>query len=1215
MMKKNMKYIFGWLPVVLLLLSYPTYAQEQDYLKKRIDVAYDSAMMKDILTDLTKKTEIEFLYNQDEVKQIKAQTFVMKQVTVKEVLDRCFKGTNLGYKFVDGTIVITVNKVSTAANMVKIIGKVTTSKGEALPGATITLKGTTIGVAADVNGKYELNIATKGDVYLLYSFIGMETKEVQYSGQDSINVVLNEVASQLDEVVIVNTGYQNINKRKLTSAVTSIKAKDIVVPGLTSIDQMLEGHVPGMIFMQNSGQLGAIPRLRIRGTSTILGNQEPLWVIDGIVQQDPVNVDPSQINDLDFVNLLGNAISGLNPEDIEQIDVLKDASATAIYGARAANGVIVITTKKGKQGPPVVSYSVSGTFMRRPRYSDKSVNMMNSRQRVAFSREMYEKRIQYPQVDSWVGYEGVLKDWNDDLIDYDEFQARVSQLETMNTDWFDILLQDSYSHKHTLSLSGGSSALRYYASVGFTDNRGTIKGEQNKNYSTNLNLSANFDRFSVRFGMNGNVTDKDYTPSKVGVMDYAYNTSRAVPARNADGSLWYYLRLNGTEATDGNYFNIINERDNSSQDIASHTMSVNASIDYRIIDPLKFGLTLAYSKSDTKQDTYFGEKTYYAAQLRGRDGNDNDNLLPIGGELQESDTENDNYTVRAQLDYQQYVDKNQRHELTVALGGEVSSSRYQSREQVYRGYLPDRGFQMAEIDLEKYPRYRIWTQSLEARGVRSDQKTNWVSGYASVSYGYKDLYLLNANMRIDASNKFGTKSNDKLSPIWSLSGRWNIKEDILKSVNWVNSLSVRGSFGYQGNMLDTESSELVIQKAGVYPTVNEYGSTIFRYPNPDLRWEKTSSFNATLDFSLLNNKIVGSVSYFYRKVKDAFLKKTISRVNGRENYVVNQGTVENKGFELSFNFVPVNTISAGNQNGFRWSLDPQLGQVLNQLVNNRKVKDKALLDIVTYSDYLDGTAQIVGRPLNTFYSYRFSGLDANDGRPTFYNVNQTETINGEEINLEERYDKMEKEDVFTAVMKHSGTRVPTIQGGVVNTFSYRRFTLSFNLTYSLGSKVRLMKLYSKIAMGYGTVAPQPTENVRKEFVKRWRHPGDELSTTIPGVLSDDEFKKTLWNSQWYTNKPYAFAKNIWQMYDNSDLRVVSGNFLKMQSLSLRYNVPDELCKKMYMKSAYIGFYCTNLFMICNKELKGQDPATQSGISPTINMSICPTYSLSINVSF
>jgi len=273
----------------------------------------------------------------------------------------------------------------------EITGTVEDERSLPLPGVTVRIKNVNLGTATDQEGRYRLKVPVNMEKFtLVFSFIGMASREIVYQGKDTIHVVLREEKHELEEV-IVNTGYERINLRKSTSAIQSIKAKDIVFPGLSSIDQMLEGYVPGLIYMQNSGQVGVSPRLSIRGTSTILGSREPVWVINGIVQESPVNIDPRMINDLDFVNLLGNAVSGLNPEDIKQIDILKDASATALYGARAANGVIVITTKKGKTGPPSFSYSFNGTFRKRPYYSDHEVNMMNSAERVDFSRELLEK--------------------------------------------------------------------------------------------------------------------------------------------------------------------------------------------------------------------------------------------------------------------------------------------------------------------------------------------------------------------------------------------------------------------------------------------------------------------------------------------------------------------------------------------------------------------------------------------------------------------------------------------------------------------------------------------------------------------------------------------------------------------------------------------------------------------------------------------------------
>ena len=548
----------------------------------------------------------------------------MKDVTVLQAVQECIKGTRLTCTERNGSVAVGPD---TGVKPVRISGTVKDQKGMVLPGVTVIVKGLAMGTSTDNNGHYSLNLPRVDNLSLLFSFIGMETEEVKYAGKDTINVVMKEIVSELEEVV-VNTGYQRIDARKNASAITSVRAEDIITPGLQTIDQMLEGHVPGMIFMQNSGQIGAAPRLRIRGTSTILGSQEPLWVIDGVIQEDPVNVDPENLNDLDFVNLLGNAISGLNPEDIEQIDVLKDAAATAIYGKKAANGVIVITTKAGKQGPPSVMYSVSGSFTQRPRYSDRSVNVMNSKERIDFSRELIEKRVTYPQVTSWMGYEKPLRNYWSGLISFEEMQKEVGYYESVNTDWFDILMQNSFSHKHTLSLSGGSSALRYYVSAGFADTRGNIKGEENKQYTANINLTANYQRISIRFGFNGNVMKKKYTPNDVEVPKYAYETTRALPAYNEDGSLWFYSKDTGYAYRD---YNIINDVNNTSQDIRSSGLTVTASLDYQFNEALKASFTASYSTNNTTQEIWHGENSFYAEILRRPqyNGTDKNGMLSV----------------------------------------------------------------------------------------------------------------------------------------------------------------------------------------------------------------------------------------------------------------------------------------------------------------------------------------------------------------------------------------------------------------------------------------------------------------------------------------------------------------------------------------------------------------------------------------------------------
>ena len=479
---------------------------------QQITVRIESGTLDQAFQQIMKVSDVEIVYNTDQAAAIHCEAATFTNREVSDVLAVLLEGTSLQFRLENGIYLITTKPAAPQQEEIKITGKVVDENKMPLPGVTIQLKGTTVGTVTDAEGHYELVLPAGERITLVYSCVGMESREIVYRSQETIDVVMQAVAEELDEVNVVSTGYGDIDRRRLTAAVTPIKMEDILVPGLSSVDQMLEGYVPGMIFMQNSGQVGATARVRIRGTSTIIGNQEPLWVVDGIIQQDPVNVDPSQLNDLDFVNLLGNAISGLNPDDVERIDVLKDAAATAIYGTRAANGVIVITTKKGKIGPPRVSYSLSGTFTRRPRYSDKEVNVMNSRERVDVSRELFERQMGFKNVITWNGYEKAVLDYKSGAISYDEFKRQVDYFERVNTDWFDILCKDVFSSKHTLSLSGGSPEIRYYASLGFNDQRGVIRGEKDNQFSSVLKLNGAFKRLQFQLSSQVSHSSRKYTP-------------------------------------------------------------------------------------------------------------------------------------------------------------------------------------------------------------------------------------------------------------------------------------------------------------------------------------------------------------------------------------------------------------------------------------------------------------------------------------------------------------------------------------------------------------------------------------------------------------------------------------------------------------------------------------------------------------------------------
>ena len=1180
-----------------------------------------------VLEELGKQSKCDFFYNYALMQSKGMVNVKAENLELGKVLEELLPKLGLTFTFDQNVIVIREKVSDEKSKFVRVKGYVYDIHKQGMPGVTVKVAGLPIGTSTNSKGWFVLDLPLqKGS--LEFSFIGFKKQLINFTEKtDTLQIVLEEDLMELEEVT-VSTGYYKVDKRHLTSSVTTLKMDDIMQPGVGTLDQMLEGRIPGMIFMQNSGQVGAAPKIKIRGTTTLLGSTAPLWVLDGVILTDPVNVDPASINDLDFVNLLGNAISGLNPEDIEKLDVLKDASATAIYGPKASNGVIVITTKKGKVGAPTVSYSLSGTYRQRPRYTDRSVDVMNSQERIDFSKEVVRKKQLVPNLTSYVGYEAAYNDYVNGVISPDEFIRKVKYMETVNTDWLGLLMQDTYSHAHTLSVSGGSENVRYYTPLVYSTEHGNVKGEENNRYSAMAKVDINYNKFILSFNLNGNVQKRQYTPQEVGLMSYALNTARSVGAYNEDGSLMFYQRDNNLDHMYSKPFSIINERKNTDDDVQTNAISASANVEYRLIPSLKVGMQFSYGVSNFEEKVYFGEKSWYAANLKREYAPGTANFgyiaansgMPVGGELRLNNTKNENYSIRANLAFNKFLDKENCHQFQASVIGELSSTLYTGFAITKRGYIPERGMLFDDVNLSdswgyvSYPDYDNWLKTNSAaKGILTHNLTRQVGLVGTLFYAYKDAYIFNANMRIDGSNKFGDASNEKLNPIWSVSGRWNIHENLLSNKWWINTLALKASFGYQGNMSAQDSPNLIVQRKGTHWAFNELYSSIKYYPNPHLKWEKTSTYNIELEYSLFNNKLVGNFSYYYRHTTDAFMSKTVSRINGVSSYTVNQGTLNNQGFEFDINYTPIENLGAGGEKrGFVWRINPNFGSVFNQLVDKVKGKDKVLQDEIRYGDYLDGRVQVSGRPVNTFYSYKFTGLDSKDGRPTFYGTDADEIVgkdkNGNDLTRQRAYELMTLGEVCMEVMEHSGCREPFLQGSISNYLGWRNWGLSFNLAYSVGSKIRLLQMYGS---NNSAVLP-PVTNMRGEFVNRWQRPGDEEYTNVPGLLDAKSYNRT--KTPWWNDKPYEFAGTIWNMYDNSNLRVASGDYLKLTSLSLRYVVPERICHKMYMKSAYLNVSGTNLFTICSKELKGQDPS-QSGSSELINISVRPTYSLSLNVTF
>ena len=759
---------------IMLLISWDVMAQDQ-----RVTIHLEQVKIQEVFKEINKQTGLDFVYSAMQLNEIGMVSLDVKDVTVEVALKKLFEGKPFTCKFEMKSIIIRKVETVTAGKTSRTIrGVITDKSNEPLPGVTVLLKGTSVGTASNTKGEFVLEVTGSVDS-LVVTFVGMKTQYVKLlPDKDSYRIRMEYDVEEMQEVVV--TGYQTINRKRSTGAITSVNADKIMRPGVLSIDQMLEGQIPDMMFMSNSGEVGVVPKIRIRGTSTLIGNREPLWVVDGIVLQDPVNISPEELNNPDYVNRIGNAIAGLNPQDIERLDILKDAAATALYGAKAANGVIVITTKKGHIGKPIISYNMNVSYKRRPRYTDRQIDLMNSKERMEFSKDLVDSGYTFPGGMNMVGYEGLINQLYRGALTYDEFTKQVQYLECLNTDWFDLLTEDAFSHQHTVSISGGTETVRYYSSVGYAKDNDVIKGNNNERYTVALNLNADLSpRISTSLGINGNVTSREYSQDEIAPLDYAYNTSRTIPAFDENGDYYYYQNSGGT--ANSFRYNILNELENSSYDQEGSSISFNMTLNVKFTNYLNASVVGSYSTSNTDIEGWWGEKSHHVALLRQSEygdapakGDDSESALPFGGELTTNSTRNRNYMLRVQLNLDKYFGQD-KHNVNASVGYEVSSTKYKGNSSTMRGYYKDRGKQFSITTLNDYPAFKAWLEA-NAYPTISDNLTNLLSAYATVSYSYQSFFTLNGNVRFDGSNKFGDQSNDKLLPIWSISGNYTISE-------------------------------------------------------------------------------------------------------------------------------------------------------------------------------------------------------------------------------------------------------------------------------------------------------------------------------------------------------------------------------------------------------------------------------------------------------
>lgn len=1077
---------------------------------------------------------------------------------------------------------ILVFQLSYGQEGITINGVVSDQTGP-LPGVTILVKGSTKGTETDFDGKY--SIKTKKGNVLVFSFVGKKTTEVRVQNQTVINLILEDDSNILNEVEVIATGYDKINKKSFAGSAVSVGIDDLKLDGVVDVTRMLEGKVAGVNIQNISGTFGAAPKITIRGNSSIFGNNTPLYVIDGVVQEDIIETDLDQLASGNAETLLSSSIAGINANDIKKIDILKDASATSLYGARARNGVVVITTKNGRKSSPIkINYSLEQTVSDIPNYSQ--FDILNSKENFSILKELESKGfLELPNV-AQARYGGVYYIAADKINTYDpltgEFalentpEARnkfFQQYELANTNWFKTLFRRSISQNHSLNITGGGDNNAFYSSISFFNDPGWTIAEKVNRLTFNLkNTFYLSDKFNLTFASNASIR-KQKAPGTfsrqtdsfngdvsrdfdINPFSYALNTSRTLRPRDNNGNLEYY-RNNWAN------FNILEETENNYMDIDVKDVRFQIDASYKLTDKLTYDFNSAARYVNSTIEHNIKENSNVVGAYNAdettivRDANiflytdpNNPDALPIsvlpnGGIYIKTDNTLTSYYLRNSLTYKGVY--NEKHELDAFIGQEL---RYVDRDrnsftgyglQFGNGYIP---FTDPRI-LEK-----IITQGDDYYSL-SQERERTVAFFGKATYSYDDKYVFSLTGRYDGSNRQGKSSSSRWLPTGSVSAKWNAKEEnFLKDSDVISNLSFRTSYGLVATPGSATNASAIFRSIitdRLSPQDRETYLNIAALQNSELTWEKQYELNFGVDLSMFNNKVSLSADVYKRDIFDNVDFVRTSGIGGQFIKQGNNADVESKGFELSLNTKNIVT------DNFSWSTTFNVSYI-NQKITNLENKPNAL-------DLIDATgANIEGYPINSLFSYKFEGLD-NRGLPTFKLPEGSNPSTGADFQDTEN---------LTDYLVYEGSVDPNISVGLSNTFKYKNWNLNVLITGAGGNKIRLNPSFSSRYSDLNIFS--------RQMLSRWQNPGDENFTNVPVIASTSMVESI------------DRIERAYNAYNYSTERVADGDFLRMKSISLGYNFNKDFTDKLGLSNFSLKFQGTNLFLLySDSKLRGQDP--------------------------
>lgn len=1155
---KKVKGKVSWLMLFLgvCLLPGNVFAQEQ-----KVTLDFVDAKVSDVFDEINRQTGLGFVYNRTQLQEINPVTLQVKNVTVDAAMSRLLEGTSFEHYFEMGSIV--VRRREQPAQQVeerKVAGVVKDEAGNPLPGVAILLKGTTIGVATDIDGKYSLQLPSSQSITLVFSFVGMKTQEIAYTGQPELNVVMVAEASELEDVVI--TGYQTIVREKVTGSTSTVTSRQLEERYTPNILDNLEGRVAGLVTYGD--------KTIIRGTSSLYAETNPLLVVDGL----PIE---------------GN-IEDLNPYDIESVTVLKDAAAAAIYGARASNGVIVVTTKKAtKEGKTEIQFSGNLTIYEKRNMDYHDNFYMNAEEQVETESAYWDYYFFRNRdiVDP-------ISTFETDLLNYgyiSQIQYLYYQYATNKITKAELEQQKEELSKNDFAKEYGEHALRrqFLQQYNLAIRNRTEKFNSNlilnyrrnnngiiQSYDSQLNIAyrGSYDMknwLAINFGITG-ILSKQKESASTYATD-PFNTPAYSRLLNEDGSYNYYSTnvfnqyytkddeepslktMNFNHLEELYYDHIFTDRRN---------MRYQGELVFKVIEGLNLNTSFVYETERQNISNYSEADSYAMRYLRNyMTVGSGEYLIPEnGGKLTTEDTRGEYWTARAQLNFSRTFRK---HAVDFLGGFEFRETRNKGTRSLLLGY--DDMLQSHSTLTVDFPYIRnLYTPNTyfanvysstayyeyisNAVGIVPEEHHRYASGYMNLTYTYDKRYNLFASFRKDYADLFGTNAKFRGKPLWSVGASWNIgQESFMPESDWLNMLKLRVSYGKTGNIYQGTTSYMTASTGTTNRYTNQPVANVESPANPNLKWEKTATINVGIDFSLFEHRLRGTIDWYNKKGSDIFSHKTLETTTGFSSMNMNMASLRNNGIEITLSG---DCFSPEKDGDFAWTAS------LTASYNKNKITAMEVPTLYA-RQMVDGGFQ-VGYPTSALFSYHYAGLDQEGngenhdelGQPMYWTADGRK-VYGMDI-------QMENSDCLV----YSGQSDPKVTLAMDHTFRYKGFSLNFMAVYYGGHKMRCQQ-YEPMD-GLRVNAP-----LADYYVNSWTP--ENTDTDVPGIGE------------------YCYTSTTTSTYLYTDIFVQPADFIKIRNITLGYDVPQNLIRTVGLNNLQVRFQVDNLPALWKKNNLGVDPET------------------------